>query len=105
MAGIQEVQDKYKKLLADSQYRDSSAFTDTQSLTSFTQFQVQRSNFFPKAAGGAKVTNRVIIRPRGYIDDRVYFVMPETGIEKQKLILRLVAPELDAPFDVVFTVH
>ena len=66
---------------------------------------VQRSNFFPKEAGGARVTNKVIIRPRGYIDDRLYFPMPETGIEKQKLILRLVAPELDAPFDVVFAVH
>ncbi len=105
MASIQEIQDKYQKLLADSQYRDSSAYTDTQSLTSFTQYMVQRSNFFPKEAGGARVTNRVILRPRGYIDDRVYFPMPETGIDKQKLILRLVAPELDAPFDVVFTVY
>ncbi|MFC2165833.1 hypothetical protein ACFLT2_12670 [Acidobacteriota bacterium] len=105
MASIQEIQDKYQKLWADSQYRDSSAYTDTQSLTSFTQYQVQRSNFFPEAAGGARVTNRVIIRPRGYIDDRVYFPMPETGIEKQKLILRLVAPELESSFDVVFTVN
>ena len=105
MATIQEIQDKYQKLWADSQYRESSAFTDTQSLTSFTNFMVQRSNFFPKEAGGARVTNKVIIRPRGYIDDRLYFPMPETGIEKQKLILRLVAPELDAPFDVVFAVH
>ena len=104
MASIQEIQDKYKKLLADSQYRDSSAYTDSQALTSFTSFQVQRSNFFPKASGGARVTNRVILKPRGYIDDRIYFPMPETGIEKQKLILRLVAPELEAPFDVVFTV-
>jgi hypothetical protein len=104
MASIHEIQDKYKKLLADSQYRDSSAYTDSQALTSFTSYQVQRSNFFPKAAGGARVTNRVIIKPRGYIDDRIYFLMPETGIEKQKLILRLVAPELEAPFDVVFTV-
>lgn len=105
MASIQEIQDNYEKLLADSRYRNSSAFTDTQALTSFTSYQVQRSNFFPEAAGGARVTNRVIIRPRGYIDDRVYFPMPETGIEKQKLILRLVASELDAPLDVVFTVH
>jgi hypothetical protein len=105
MADIQEIQDKYEKLWADSQYRDSSAFTDTQSLTSFTNFQAQRSNFFPKSAGGARVTNRVIIRPRGYIDDRVYFAMPETGIDKKKLILRLVAPELEAPFDIIFSVH
>lgn len=105
MASIQEIQDNYQKLLADSQYRDSSAFTDTQALTSFTSYQPQRSNFFPEAAGGARVTERVVIKPRGYIDDRVYFPMPETKIEKQKLILRLVAPELDAPFDVVFTIY
>lgn len=105
MASIQEIQDNYQKLWADSQYRDSSAFTDTQALTNFTSFQAQRSNFFPKSAGGARVTERVVIRPRGYIDDRVYFPTPETGIDKQKLILRLVAPELDAPFDVVFSVH
>lgn len=104
MASIHEIQDKYKKLLADSQFRDSSAYTDSQALTSFTSFQVQRSNYFPEVSGGARVTNRVIIKPRGYIDDRIYFPMPETGIKKQKLILRLAAPELEAPLDVVFTV-
>jgi len=77
MASIHEIQDKYKKLLADSQYRDSSAYTDSQALTSFTSFQVQRSNFFPEASGGARVTNRVIIKPRGYIDDRIYFPMQD----------------------------
>jgi len=104
MASIQEIQENYPKLWADSQFRESSAFTDTQALTSFTNYQPQRSNFFPEAAGGARVTNRVIIRPRGYIDDRIYFPRPEKGVDKQKLILRLVAPELDTPFDVVFAI-
>jgi hypothetical protein len=79
-------------------------FSDEQSLTSFTYYKAQRSNFFPKTAGAAQVTNKAIIRPKGYINDRLYFPMPDLGIDKQKLILRLVAPELDMPFDLVFTV-
>lgn len=101
---IDEIQNKYSNLWADSKFKYPSAFSDDQALTSFTYYQVQRSNFFPRTAGAARVTDKVIIRPKGYIDDRLYFPMPDTGIDKQKLTLRLVAPELDMPFDVVFTV-
>lgn len=104
LPSIDEIQEKYSNLWADSLFKYPSAFSDDQSLTSFTYYRVQRSNFFPRTAGAAQVTNKVIIRPKGYIDDRLYFPMPDLGIDKQKLILRLVAPELDMPFDLVFTV-
>lgn len=104
MPTIDEIQNKYSNLWADSLFKYPSVFSDDQSLTSFTFYQVQRSNFFPRTAGAARVTDKVIIRPKGYIEDRLYFPMPDAGIDKQKLILRLVAPELDMSFDVVFTV-
>ena len=50
------------------------------------------------------MTDSVILRPRGYIDDRLYFPMPDTGIDGQRLTLRLVAEELAAPIEVNFIV-
>jgi len=104
MPTIDEIQKEYSNLWADSLFKYPSALSDEQALTSFTYYQVQRSNFFPRTSGAARVTDKVIIRPKGYIDDRLYFPMPDSGIEKKKLILRLVALELDMPFDVVFTI-
>lgn len=104
MATIDEIQDDYKKLLADSNLKYSTFESEQQALTSFSYFERQRSNFFPLQAGGARVTERVILRPRGYIDDRLYFPMPDTGVDRQKLTLRLVAAELEEPIEVVFTV-
>ncbi|MBN1224138.1 MAG: hypothetical protein JXB23_12900 [Candidatus Aminicenantes bacterium] len=104
MAAIDEVQDKYKKLLADSDLKYATFESEQQAMTGFSHFERQRSNFFPMRAGGARVTERVIVRPRGYINDRLYFPMPETGINKQKLTLRLAAAELEVPLEVIFTV-
>jgi hypothetical protein len=104
MATIAEIQNDYKKLLADSDLKYSTFESEQQALTGFSYFERQRSNFYPLQAGGARVTERVILRPRGYIDDRLYFPMPDTGIDRQKLTLRLLAAELEEPIEVVFTV-
>jgi len=102
MATITEIQWAYPKLLADSDFKYSTFESEQQPLTGFSYFERQRSNFFPQRAGGARVTDSVILPPRGYINDRLYFPMPDTGIDGQRLTLRLVAEELEAPIEVNF---
>ncbi|MGQ9638227.1 MAG: hypothetical protein ACUVT6_10600 [Thermodesulfobacteriota bacterium] len=104
MASIDEIQSDYRKLLADSEIKRLSFESEQQALTGFVYFERQKSNFFPLMAGGGGVTDLAILRPRGYIDDRLYFPMPADGIDEQKLTLKLVAKELESPVEVTFII-
>jgi len=105
MASIDEIQREYDKLFADSRFKNQNLLIGDEIQTSFTFFIRERSNFFPAKPGGARVTNFVIIGKKRYIDDRIYFPMPSSGIEGQILKLRIDTLELHIPFEITFLVE
>ena len=104
LAEIDEVQQSYNKLVADSRYSYENLLLSKHAQTSFTYFGRQRCNFFPWIPGAARVADVVIMPIRSYIYDRLYFPAPPperlTGI----LRLRVAAPELEYPVEVAFRI-
>lgn len=104
MPDIVELQEKYDKLAPDHKFKSQTGLIGDQILTSFTYFRQAESNFFPQTQGAARIIDSVYIRNKGYMEDLIYFPMPPGGIEGKKLKLRIDVFELEAPFEIHFTV-
>jgi len=105
MVDIGELQKNYEMLASDSRFRSQTGLLADQVVRSFSYYRKAESNFFPKAAGAARVIDSVYVRQRGYMEDLIYFPMPPGGIQGKVLILRIDAEELELPADIAFSVH
>lgn len=99
-----EVEKNYNKLAPDHKFKSQTGFLVDQMTTSFSGYIQAQSNFFPQTQGAARVIERVYIRQLGFMEDLIYFPMPEGGVKGKLLRLRLESAELKAPFDFVFAV-
>mgnify|MGYP000692931951 CR=1 FL=1 len=104
LAEIDEVQQLYGKLVADSRYSYENLPLSKHAQTSFNYFGRQRCNFFPWIPGAARVTDVVIMPIRSYIYDRLYFRAPPRERLTEILRLRVEAPELEYPLEIAFQI-
>jgi len=105
MPDIKELQKNYELLNSDDNFRSQTGFLGDQIVRSFSYYRKAESNFFPKTAGAGRVIDEVYVRQRGYMEDLIYFPMPQDGIQGKVLVLRIDAEELEVPADIAFTVN
>jgi len=105
MPEVVELEQKYNKLTPDHKFQSQTGIMGDKLLTSFSYYQKADSRFFPQTQGGGRVIDTVKIRAHGFIEDMIYFPMPEGGIKGKTLRLRLDVYELEKPFEVIFPVQ
>jgi hypothetical protein len=96
-----EVASKYRRIDLDRRL-----FNRNRSITStyiglFTRIS---SNFFPSSARRSLVISQVSLPPRAYMEDVLYFPIPETGLNGVPLRLLFRVRGLEEPIQVVFEV-
>jgi hypothetical protein len=98
---VEEVQQKYHRLELDRKlFRQNMAFTATGAgLYSFI-----RSNFFPSTGTPGVLAQQVTLPPFAYMEDVLYFPIPETGLNGVPLRLLLKVKDLPEPIFVLFEV-
>jgi hypothetical protein len=96
-----EVAEKYKRLDLDRRL-----FQRNRSVTStyIGLFTLISSNFFPSSARPALRVEQVELPPRAYMEDVLYFPIPETGLNEVPLRLLFKQREIEQPIQVVFEV-
>ncbi len=101
MAPAQEVSARYARLDLDRRM-----FQQNRSITGVgvELFTYVTSNFFPSAARRALLIQQVSLPPVAYMEDVLYFPIPETGLNGTPLRLLLKVKELPDPIQVVFEV-
>jgi len=101
MAPAQEVSAKYRRLDYDrTLFRQNQAFTTTAA----GLFSYIRSNFFPSGARSALLIQQVSLPPFAYMEDVLYFPIPETGLNGVPLRLLFKVKDLAEPVFVSFEV-
>jgi hypothetical protein len=105
MPGVVELERNYDKLVPDHKFQSQTGIMGDTLLTGFSYYQKADSRFFPQVQGGGRVIDSVKIRAHGYLEDMIYFPMPEGGIKGRMLRLRLDVYELEKPFEIVFPVQ
>ena len=101
MAPSREIMEKYLRMDLDRR-----AFRTNRSVTS-TYVSIYRriaSEFFPSTTGRLLIVDRVTLPGKTYMEDILYFPIPETGLFNvtQRLLFRVKA--LEEPIQVVFEV-
>jgi hypothetical protein len=104
MPDVVEIQKKYDKLAPDHKFKSQTGILGDQILTSFSFYRKMESRLFPQTQGGGRVINSVYIPTTAYMEDLVYFPMPEGGIKGKILRLRLDVLELENPFEIAFPI-
>ena len=101
MAPAQEVSARYPRLDLDPRM-----FQQNRSITGVGVglFTYVSSNFFPSAARRALLIQQVTLPPVAYMEDTLYFPIPETGLNGVPLRLLFKVKELPEPVQVVFEV-
>jgi len=96
-----EVAEKYKRLDLDRRL-----FERNRSVTStyMNLFTLIRSNFFPSSARRALRVEQVELPPRSFMEDILYFPIPETGLNEVPLRMLFKQRQLEQPIQVVFEV-
>ncbi len=105
MPGVVELERNYDKLVPDHKFQSQTGIMGDTLLTGFSYYQKADSRFFPPVQGGGRVIDSAKIRAHGYLEDMIYFPMPEGGIKGRMLRLRLDVYELEKPFEIVFPVQ
>ncbi len=101
MASAQEVSENYRRLDYDrTLFRENRAFT----ATGVGLFQYIRSDFFPSGARLSLLIQQVSLPPFTYMEDVLYFPIPETGLNGVPLRLVFSVKGLPEPIFVTFEV-
>ncbi len=102
LAPAQEVAEKYPRLDLDRRL-----FNQNRSITAtgVGVFTYIGSNFFPSAARRTLLIQQVSLPPVAYMEDVLYFPIPETGLNGVPLRLLFKVKELEEPIQVVFEVQ
>jgi hypothetical protein len=74
-------------------------------MTGFAMYRKAVGRLFPQIQGGGRTVDSIYVQKNGYMEDLVYFPMPEGGIKGKTLRLRLDVYELGKPLDVAFRVE
>jgi len=104
LAAVDEIEQNYDKLTPDHKFKSQTGLMADQLQTGFELYQKADSNFFPQTQGAARVIDVVYIRWKGFMEDLIYFPMPDGGIEGKTLRIELDAVELKDPIDIPFLV-
>lgn len=96
-----EVAEKYKRVDLDRRL-----FSRNRSVTStyVDLFTLITSNFFPSSARPTLRVEQVELPPRAYMEDVLYFPIPETGLNEVPLRLLFKQRALEQPIQVIFEV-
>jgi len=101
MADAREVSEKYRRLDIDrTLFRQNRSFT----ATGVSLYTYVRSDFFPSGARQSLLIQQVTLPPVTYMEDVLYFPIPETGLNGVPLRLLLKVKALPEPVFVVFEV-
>jgi len=101
MAPAEEVAGKYARLDIDRRmFQQNRSIT----LTYMSLFTYVQSNFFPSSARRALVAEQISLPPRSFMEDVLYFPIPETGLNGVPLRLLFRVKGLEDPIQVVFEV-
>lgn len=101
MAPAREVSRNYARLDLDRRlWLQNRSFTAT-GVGFFTQVA---SDFFPSAARRSLLVEQVSLPPRAYMEDVLYFPIPEAGLNGVPLRLLFKVKGLEDPIEVVFEV-
>ena len=98
---VEEVQQKYHRLDLDRQlFRQNRAFT----ATGVGLYNFIHSDFFPSSGRPGVLAQQVSLPPFAYMEDVLYFPIPETGLNGVPLRLVLKVKDLPEPIFVLFEV-
>jgi hypothetical protein len=101
MAPAADVEAAYRRLDLDrSLFRQNRSFTAT-GVGIYTYVQ---SNFFPSSARRALLVDHVSLPPKTYMEDVLYFPIPESGLNGVPLRLLFKVKEIAEPIVVTFEV-
>ena len=101
MVPPRELAENYARVDLDKRlFRQNRQFT-TNGLELFTYVQ---SNFYPSSASRSILIDHVSLPPRTFMEDALYFPIPESGLNGVPLRLLFKVKGLDEPIQVVFEV-
>ncbi len=101
MAPTRNVQEKYHRIDLDRRmFRRNSSITGT-SVGIYTRMS---SAFYPSSARTSVQINAVTLPPKTYMEDVLYYPIPESGLNDVPLRLVFSVKELPEPIPVVFSV-
>ncbi len=101
MAPAREVQEKYHRIDLDRQmFRRNASMTGTY-VGIYTRMS---SAFYPSSARRSVQINAVTLPPKTYMEDVLYYPIPESGLNDVPLRLVFSVKELPEPIPVVFSV-
>jgi len=63
-----------------------------------------QSNFYPSSSGRGLLIDQVSLPPQSYMEDVIYFPIPESGLNGVPLRLLFKVKGLEEPIEVVFEV-
>ena len=105
MPSVEELSLQYNKLTPDNKFKSQTGVLGDEMMTGFSMYRRAVGRLFPQTQGGGRTVDSIYIQRTGYMEDLIYFPMPEGGIRGKTLRLRLDAYELGKPLDVAFRVE
>ena len=105
MPSVEELSLQYNKLVPDNKFKSQTGVLGDEMMTGFTMYRKAVGRLFPQTQGGGRTVDSIYVQKNGYMEDLVYFPMPEGGIKGKTLRLRLDVYELGKPLDVAFRVE
>ena len=104
MPSVEELSLQYDKLTPDNKFISQTGVLGDQIMTGFSYYRKAVGRLFPQTQGGGRTVDAIYVQTNGYMEDLVYFPMPEGGIKGKTLRLRLDVYELGKPLDIAFRV-
>lgn len=104
MPSVEELTLQYNKLTPDNKFKSQTGVLGDQIMTGFSIYRKAVGQLFPQTQGGGRTVGSIYIPTNGYMEDLIYFPMPEGGIKGKNLRLRLDVYELGKPLDVAFRI-
>lgn len=105
MPSVEELSVQYNKLVPDNKFKSQTGVLGDDMMTGFSMYRKAVGRLFPQTQGGGRTVASIYIQKNGYMEDLVYFPMPEEGLKGKTLRLRLDVYELGKPLDVAFRIE
>jgi hypothetical protein len=105
MPSVEEISLQYDKLVPDNKFKSQTGVLGDEMMTGFSMYRKAVGRLFPQTQGGGRTVESIYVQKNGYMEDLVYFPMPEDGIQGKILRLRLDVYELGKPLDVAFRIE
>jgi hypothetical protein len=101
MAPMREVAENYQRLDLDRRlFRQNTQFT----AAGISVFTLISSNFYPSSSRTSLVVDHVTLPPASFMEDVLYFPIPESGLNGTPLRLLFKVQGIEEPIQVVFQV-